>query len=179
MLMDIWFGGEIMPETFSGVFRAMSEEFGGVAPPITICWMAINLPWLFGYQVCSAEKGADAEKACSENKAYENMKRVQFENSKFVSMLPPNIGSDLVYLKSELHYLRVVTRKGNALILYNLKDAVGELSKELGMQPHRSYWVSNRHIRRFKRKGRQGELIMSDGTSIPVSRTNIRLFKDC
>ena len=76
-------------------------------------------------------------------------------------------------LKSELHYLQVVTDSGSALILYNLSDAVAQMPPALGMTVHRSYWVAFDAIEAFNRRGRQGELRLVNGERVPVSRNRL------
>jgi DNA-binding LytR/AlgR family response regulator len=80
------------------------------------------------------------------------------------------LGEDVVYLMSELHYLRVVTTRGSALILYTLRDAILELSHTDGLQPHRSYWVASAHVRGLHRRGNAWRLELDCGELVPVSR---------
>ena len=51
----------------------------------------------------------------------------------------------MVYANVSGHYLQVVTTAGTCLVLMRLSDAVLALG-DAGMQVHRSYWVSHRHI---------------------------------
>ena len=85
---------------------------------------------------------------------------------------------ELRYLKAELQYVKVVTDQGRALVLLSLRDAVAQLPAGLGLQPHRSYWVAWDAIRTFRSRGRQGELVLSDGTRDPVSRRNCRQVRE-
>jgi hypothetical protein len=87
----------------------------------------------------------------------------------FFSRLPEAIGTDLVCLRMEDHYLRVTTRGGEALILMRMRDALRELEGIAGLQVHRSWWVATGEIVRLTRKGRRTELAMSNGTQVPVS----------
>jgi DNA-binding LytR/AlgR family response regulator len=80
---------------------------------------------------------------------------------------------------SELHYIRVVTLKGEMLILHNLKDAISELPVDLiGIQTHRSFWVNLKYIEKIIKKKLQSVLILSNGKSVPVSRRRISLVKN-
>ena len=85
-------------------------------------------------------------------------------------MLPRAYRGLPLVLKSELHYLQVVTDCGSGLILYNLSDAVEALPAETGLLVHRSYWVAFDAIGALERRGRQGELILFNGERVPVSR---------
>jgi hypothetical protein len=88
----------------------------------------------------------------------------------FLDLLPERIGRDIAWMKSELHYLRVVTNRGRALVLFNLRDAAELMPEREGIMPHRSYWIAYRHVERLVSSDGRTELIMSDGTRIPVAR---------
>ena len=45
-------------------------------------------------------------------------------------------------MHAEDHYLRIVTDKGEALVLMRLRDAIGAMNTDDGMQTHQSHWVS-------------------------------------
>ena len=150
----------------------MAQEFAGIAPPVTVCWIAINAPWVLGWQLQRANN--DQAVAVSDNKV---KTQPAPEKPKFATLLQEDIWGPLIYLQAELHYLKVVTVQGQQLILYNLKDAIAELSAVSGLQPHRSYWVATDQIQRFERTGRQGRLLLQDGSWIPVSQRNIEMVK--
>ena len=76
-------------------------------------------------------------------------------------------------LKSELHYLQVVTDQGSSLILYNLGDAIDQLPRPIGVTVHRSYWVAMDAIEKLEKRGRQGELSLRNGQRVPVSRNRM------
>jgi len=99
----------------------------------------------------------------------------------FLQLANINAISELIYLKAELHYLNVVLESGSHLILYNLKDAIDDissLSPELAVgQTHRSYWVNTAHIHSLEKKNREGALKMSNQTCVPVSRTHMSKVK--
>jgi DNA-binding LytR/AlgR family response regulator len=83
--------------------------------------------------------------------------------------LPPVLGTDLIAAQSELQYVRIYTTLGDALVLGALKD-VAEQREAEGQIVHRTWWVSNRHIRTLRRKGTQYVLTMNNGLEVPVSR---------
>lgn len=86
--------------------------------------------------------------------------------------LPSALGRDLVALSSELHYLRVRTPRGEALVLYSLKNAEAEMESAgvSGLRVHRSHWVAQGHVRRLRRGGRGYVCEMTGGLKVPVSR---------
>lgn len=83
--------------------------------------------------------------------------------------LPPALGTDLIAVRSELQYVRVYTTRGDALVLGALKD-IAEHREADGQLVHRSWWVSNRHVRTLRRRGTRYMLTMTNGLEIPVSR---------
>ena len=90
---------------------------------------------------------------------------------RFLSRLPPHIGHDILYLQMQDHYLRVVTKGGEALILMPLRDAIMELDGLEGLQVHRSWWISLDAVMQIVRDGRRTLAVMTDGTRVPVSDT--------
>jgi len=89
----------------------------------------------------------------------------------FFSRLPDAIGTDLVCLKMEDHYVRVIARGGEALVLMRLRDAIAELDGLPGLRVHRSWWVAADKIVKLSKSGRRVELLMVDGLRIPVSES--------
>ena len=63
-----------------------------------------------------------------------------------LSRLPRRIGTDIVAISAELHYLRVYTRNGEALILMSFGRAVEALGVIPGQAIHRSHWIALAHI---------------------------------
>lgn len=84
--------------------------------------------------------------------------------------VPPRLGTDIVALQAEDHYVRVYTLAGSALVRYRFKDAVEELRGLSGRRVHRSFWVRDRHVERTRTLGDGLEIVMSTGLRVPVSR---------
>lgn len=95
----------------------------------------------------------------------------------FLRRIPPKLGTNLLFIATEDHYLRVTTDRGSDLILFRLSDAVAELDPAAGQQVHRSYWVAWRAITAVQRDGHRTALLLSNGTTIPVSRTYARSLR--
>jgi len=163
LTIDLWIETETGPITL--IRDALFQEWIGVTPPVAISWIALNAPWVLGYRL---EKTG--------NPSIENFfaQDPKTEQPGFMELIDPPKRGRLLYLKSELHYLLVVTDKGSSLILYNLSDAIDQLPDTLGISVHRSFWVAINAISEFKKQGRQGELILVDDTSIPVSRNRLK-----
>jgi LytTr DNA-binding domain len=95
----------------------------------------------------------------------------------FLRRLPSRLGTELLYIEVEDHYLRVHTHLGSDLILLRLSDAIGELDPALGRQVHRSYWVARRAVTGTVRDGGRTWLVLTSGARIPVSRTYLRILR--
>ncbi|MEO9825640.1 MAG: LytTR family DNA-binding domain-containing protein [Paracoccaceae bacterium] len=133
--------GELVSETLSTVV------------PVMLVWVALNASRLL--------RITEAAPAISTPNP---------EDPTFWAKTPHAIGRDLVSLSAELHYLRVRTRKGDALILYPFGKAVEELAALPGQQVHRSHWVAFAHIKDIERRGDGATVHLTSETSLPVSR---------
>lgn len=97
---------------------------------------------------------------------------------RFLDRLPPELGTGLLALEMEDHYVRAHTVLGSDLVLMRLRDAMAELDGVEGMQVHRSWWVARLAVRDVKRDGRNVRLVLENGIEAPVSRTNVQPLKD-
>ncbi len=167
LVSDVLLAGEPLGSSF---LMECLDEFAGIAPPVTICWVAINAPFQLGYQFTHIGTAT----IDSSNSNHEDV----VLNANFIEMLPEPIRAEILYIKSELHYLSVVTLNGKALILYSLKNAMAELPNDYGMQVHRSFWVNKAHMTAMEKIGREGILTMSDNEQLPVSRRYLKSVSD-
>lgn len=88
----------------------------------------------------------------------------------FLSRLPEAVdASDLVAIKAEQHYIQVITRQKQFMVLYRFSDAIRELDPDMGVQVHRSYWVNVAAIKTVHAKAKDFFLRMSTGPDVPVS----------
>ena len=88
---------------------------------------------------------------------------------RFLARLRPEARGALIRIEAQDHYLLVVTRKGQDMILMRMGDAEAELGA-LGQRVHRSHWIAPDAIVRTQRAQGQLRLLMADGTEVPVSR---------
>ena len=88
-----------------------------------------------------------------------------------LTRLPPGIGSDIIALETEDHYLRVHAVGGSALILMRMADAVALLDPRLGAQVHRRWWVAQAAVAGVRTEGQKLSLCLIDETLVPVGRT--------
>jgi hypothetical protein len=85
--------------------------------------------------------------------------------------LPPGIGSDIIALETEDHYLRVYAAGGSALILMRMADVVALLDPRLGAQVHRRWWVAQAAVAGIETDGQKLSLRLFDSRLVPVGRT--------
>jgi hypothetical protein len=145
---------------------SIAGEFLALAPPVALTWLAINAPFLMGLRLRRAE-GAPAGERTEPAGAVKSLP--------FMALVPAKERGEVYYLEAELHYLAVFTPRGRSLILYNLRDAAGELecAGVSGIQTHRAFWVALAAVTSFRRSGRQGLVRTRDGAEIPVSRRRL------
>jgi DNA-binding LytR/AlgR family response regulator len=91
--------------------------------------------------------------------------------SALLGRLPLGIGSDIIALETEDHYLRVHALGGSALILMRMADAVALLDPQLGAQVHRRWWVAQTAVAGVRTEGQKLSLCLIDKTLVPVGRT--------
>lgn len=101
----------------------------------------------------------------------------QSPRARLLRRLPPHLGSEIVALEMEDHYLRVHTRLGNDLILLRMRDALAELDGLDGAQVHRSWWVARAGIMGVERDGRSVTLALWGGLKAPVARSQVTALK--
>ncbi len=163
LFLDVVFQNEVIQP--GDLLSSWIEELCSIAIPICLAWVAVNALWILGYQITKRPPDSETPTEKDEHQT--------ISPPLFFELIPEDAVGKLIYLKAELHYLKVVTDKGSSLILFNLKDAVDQLDTSSGIQSHRSYWVSKDSIRGFDKVGRQGLLSLNNGEQIPVSRSNV------
>lgn len=165
LLIDIYIVGEGFPNSL--LFELL-DEAAAVTPPVTIFWLLINLPWILGFEY--------------QQKHNERSKQIQSDfvstSSKhplpaFLSSTNINNVNEVVSLSAQLHYLEICTDNNKYLILYSLAKAIEELPKSIGIQIHRSHWVGFEHVNGINKVGRQGEVVLSNGNKLPISRAKL------
>lgn len=75
------------------------------------------------------------------------------------------------------HYVEVTTSIGKSLLLMRLSDAIRETGDVAGLQVHRSHWVATAQVIKAKRDGDKAILTLSDGRTLPASRSRIKDLK--
>ncbi len=85
--------------------------------------------------------------------------------------------ADIYALTAEDHYVRVITSKGEDLILMRLSDAIKELGDIKGLPVHRSWWVAESGIKSARKIDGKISLQLHSGQVAPVSRSNSKTVK--
>jgi len=174
------------------------DDFAAMAPPSVLTWVGLNaarhlrlpalgnapgdghLDRLFRGRPGQAAMGADPAPEPAPGPTQQRTAEAALTppavqpspDTPFWSRVPPSLGRDLVALTAELHYLRVETTRGNALILYPFGQAVAELAA-VGMdgsQIHRSHWVAHSHVVSIHRKGERVFCVLDNAATLPVGR---------
>jgi hypothetical protein len=81
------------------------------------------------------------------------------------------VGSTVLALKAEDHYVRVFSDRGEKLLLMRISDAIAALGGVEGARVHRSYWVAKSAVERTDSQGRNVTLHLKNGVQVPVSQT--------
>ncbi|MEM6474868.1 MAG: LytTR family DNA-binding domain-containing protein [Pseudomonadota bacterium] len=97
---------------------------------------------------------------------------------RLIERLPAALGSDVLALEMEDHYVRVHTALGSELLLMRLRDAIAELDDADGRQVHRSWWVARGAVEDVVRDGRNVRLKLPREIEAPVSRAQVSELKD-
>ncbi|KWV92363.1 hypothetical protein AUC45_11505 [Erythrobacter sp. YT30] len=95
-----------------------------------------------------------------------------------LDQLPAELGSDVIALEMEDHYVRVHTALGSELVLMRLRDAIAHLSEIDGRQVHRSWWVARGAVEDVERDGRNVRLKLACDIEAPVSRAQVSELKE-
>lgn len=99
-------------------------------------------------------------------------KRSDVETSGFLSRLPARLGQDIVFVEAEEHYLRVVTSRGEHLLLQGFTHAITELEARGfdGIQIHRSVWVAWKHVENIDERTGAISVVLSTGVCLKIGR---------
>jgi hypothetical protein len=95
-----------------------------------------------------------------------------------LDQLPAALGSTIIALEMEDHYVRVHTLLGSELVLMRLRDAMALLGDLEGMQVHRSWWVARSAVEDVVRDGRNVRLKLAREIEAPVARANVAILRD-
>ena len=89
----------------------------------------------------------------------------------FLARVPDRLGSNLLHLHMQDHYVEVHTDEGSDLLLLRFRDALREVSELDGAQVHRSHWVARAAVAGVERRNGRIALRLVNGSEVPVSRS--------
>jgi hypothetical protein len=151
-----------------GSWQAIAAEFLQLAPATLGFWMIINLPFLAHRRGLANATGSaepvDLDKA-------EAGRYAESARAEFISRLPESLGTNVIAISSDLHYLHVYTDLGRCMILGSLQEAADSMG-EAGLRVHRAHWVARRAIVKIVKNGQQWYCLLSNDLKIPISRRN-------
>ncbi|MEM1314483.1 MAG: LytTR family DNA-binding domain-containing protein [Pseudomonadota bacterium] len=96
--------------------------------------------------------------------------------AEWLAQLPPELGRELILLQAQDHYVRVETRRGEALIRGRLQDAAEALGGR-GVRVHRSWWLARGEIAALRHRAGAPVAVLRDGREAPVGRTYRRALR--
>ncbi|MEM7610647.1 MAG: LytTR family DNA-binding domain-containing protein [Pseudomonadota bacterium] len=170
-VVEQWFG--VLEDDLSqSLVLAILDEFSGLAVPLTMSWLLVNMPRLLRLQISApvrASRQTTDTSAPPEPMATSPSADETTADAAFLAKLPPALGRTLVSITSDLHYLHVHTVKGKTMLFGSLKEAEQQLDG-YGQMIHRSHWVANDQV--VSVRGRSGKMVclLTDGRRLAVSR---------
>ena len=81
---------------------------------------------------------------------------------------------DVIYMEAMNQNVRIVTSKGEHVIRYNIGDFEEKLKNDGFFRIHRGYLISLSKVKKLVKN----DVLMEDGTTLPVSRSNTKALKE-
>ncbi len=158
----------------SSLAMAIVVEAIELTPPFMAAWLLINLEPVRAVitqarQPKTAESAITAANANRDTDEGATADVYSPETQAFLDRLPPIIGADMVCVSSDLHYLNVTTRQGQAMILGSLQELEDAFGDE-GLRVHRSHWVYVDAVTSLTKSGKGWFLNLVGENRVPVSR---------
>ncbi|MFN7520728.1 MAG: LytTR family DNA-binding domain-containing protein, partial [Lysobacteraceae bacterium] len=168
----------------SGGVLALVAEWLQLAPAYLTSWAILNVPPTFA-AVGARDTVADPPPASAASEPEPQPEPQPEATSDTLSALskpllariPAAIGTDLVFARSDLHYLQLRTTLGSTTLLGTIAEIEAEMG-DRGLRVHRSFWVALGHVRRVRRSASGWYCLMSDQTKVPISRRRLSVVKD-
>ncbi len=130
-----------------------------------------------GYEVAAfrfLDKPLRIEKLITTLQAFDNLKlldnKIEFQDGDKKLLVN---WTEIQYIQSENVYVNIYLEHTNYLIRKKLYDMEKQMPKQLFYRPHRSYLINLRFVKSFNGK----QIIMKNGTEIPLSRGKRNEFK--
>jgi hypothetical protein len=132
------------------------EEWVNLAPPATLIWLGLN-----------AVRFLRLTEPAAPTTPRGTLDRAEPD---FMRRLPVGRRGRLIALSAELHYLRVHTTAGDALILHGFGEALAQLGPDVGVRIHRSHWIDPAFVAEVTKERGRTIVRLSNGLMLPVAR---------
>ncbi|MEM8683067.1 MAG: LytTR family DNA-binding domain-containing protein [Pseudomonadota bacterium] len=155
-----------------GIWQGVLAEFVEDGPQVLLVWMALNLALLRSNRAYNGPQEPDDAGNGRKEVDVEKGEAGQYAEEardEFMSDIPESLGTNLLAISSDLHYLHVYTELGHCMILGSLQRAADALGED-GMLVHRAHWVSRHAIVKIVKDGQQWYCLLSNDLKIPISR---------
>ncbi len=156
----------------AGVWQGVVAEFLEAGPQVLVVWMALNLPFLASRPMLNEPPGSDGDGANGEPVDVEKEEAGRFAEearAKFLGEIPESLGTNVLAISSDLHYLHVYTDLGRCMILGSLQRAADAMGED-GMRVHRAHWVARHAIVKIVKDGQQWYCLLTNDLKVPISR---------
>lgn len=144
-------------EDSSWTLAAVLEEWIALAPPVTLVWLGRNAVRFLRLSPDGPPTSTPSAPGT--------------DQPDFMRRLPVSRRGQLIALSAELHYLRVHTTLGDALILQGFGEALAQLGPDVGLRVHRSHWIDPRFVAGVSREGGRMRIELVNGVAVPVARS--------
>ncbi|MEM9529345.1 MAG: LytTR family DNA-binding domain-containing protein [Pseudomonadota bacterium] len=155
-----------------GIWQGLLAEFLEDGPQVLLVWMAINLPFFSAKPIHNGPPGPDGDGSGREEVDVERDESGRYAEevrNKFLSDIPESLGTNVLAISSDLHYLHIHTDLGKCMVLGSLQRAADALGDD-GMRVHRAHWVSRHAIMKIVKDGQQWYCLLTNDLKIPISR---------
>ncbi len=157
-----------------GVLQGVVAEFLQAAPMLLAVWMAINVPFLAAKPDLNDRPDPDDDHKSPVPREVEKEEAGRYAEEvreEFMKGMPEALGTNILAISSDLHYLHVYTELGRCMILGSLQRAAEAMGEE-GMRIHRAHWVARRAIVKIVKDGQKWYCLLSNDLRLPISRRN-------
>ena len=156
----------------SGVWQGIVAEFLEVGPQVLVVWIAINLPFLTSKPTFNDPQGPGGGGDRNEPVDVEKDEAGRYAEdvrNEFLGEIPKSLGTNVLAISSDLHYLHIYTDLGRCMILGSLQRAADAMGED-GMRIHRAHWVARRAIVKIVKDGQQWYCLLCNDLKLPISR---------
>ncbi len=167
--------------TFSGIpAHPWSGDFLEYILRATVIWVGVN--FIFDRFIGLPRYRYEIPRGYESTNGYSRPMTASESGTKqpaFIARLPVYIEvSEILAIKAEQHYIRVLTHEREYMVLYRFSDAVSQLDGDQGLQVHRSWWIARNAIQSMQQSAKKFIVVLSNGAEVPVSTPYQGLLKE-